>query len=94
MIVEKIKCRKYSSEELVRKGSNGSGNPKYNCKDCGYSGLDLLVYLGSGTKRTLCADDIGAFRDYVRSALCYLQYLISLLSCSISSTIMNSFSNS
>ena len=38
MIVEKIKCRQCNSEELVRNGSNGSGNPKYKCKECGYSG--------------------------------------------------------
>lgn len=42
MIVEKISCRKCGSTNLVRNGSNGSGNPKCKCKDCGFGGVIKL----------------------------------------------------
>jgi len=39
MIKEIIKCRRCHSVNLVRNGSNGVGNPKATCKDCGFSGV-------------------------------------------------------
>jgi len=39
MIVEKLTCRKCSSENIVRNGSNSAGNPKSKCKDCGFGGV-------------------------------------------------------
>ena len=39
MITESLKCRKCGSSNLVRNGSNGVGNPKSKCKDCGFSGV-------------------------------------------------------
>lgn len=39
MITESLKCRKCGSSKLVRNGSNGVGNPKSKCKDCGFSGV-------------------------------------------------------
>lgn len=39
MIVEIKTCTKCDSSNLVKNGSNGVGNPKYKCKDCGFSGV-------------------------------------------------------
>ncbi len=33
-----LRCAKCDSPNLVKNGSNGAGNPKYKCKDCGYGG--------------------------------------------------------
>jgi len=32
-------CRKCGSEHIVKNGSNGSGDPKYPCKNCGFGGV-------------------------------------------------------
>jgi len=39
MIVEKLRCRKCASTNIVRNGSNSAGNPKTKCKDCGFGGV-------------------------------------------------------
>jgi transposase-like protein len=39
MITQRLKCRKCGSENLIKNGSNGVGNPKSKCKDCGFSGV-------------------------------------------------------
>lgn len=39
MITESKKCRSCGSTNLVKNGSNGVGNPKSKCKDCGFSGV-------------------------------------------------------
>lgn len=39
MISEVKSCKKCSSTELVRNGSNAVGNPRYKCKSCGFSGV-------------------------------------------------------
>jgi insertion element IS1 protein InsB len=36
-------CHKCGSEHLVKNGSNGSGNPKYKCKACGFGGVFQTV---------------------------------------------------
>lgn len=38
MIATNLTCAKCASEQLIKNGTNGGGNPKYKCKDCGYSG--------------------------------------------------------
>ena len=38
MITTALQCFKCDSTNLVKNGTNGSGNPKYKCKDCGYGG--------------------------------------------------------
>jgi transposase-like protein len=39
MIAAVHHCRKCQSAKLVKNGSNNVGNPKYKCKDCGFSGV-------------------------------------------------------
>jgi transposase-like protein len=39
MIAEVKCCAKCQSTNLVKNGSNGVGNPKYKCKDCGFGGV-------------------------------------------------------
>ena len=39
MIVTAHQCRRCHSENIVKNGYNGSGNPKYKCKDCGFGGV-------------------------------------------------------
>ena len=39
MITKALTCRKCGSTNLVKNGSNGVGNPKSKCKDCGFSGV-------------------------------------------------------
>jgi len=39
MITSKITCRKCGSSNLVKNDSNGVGNLKSKCKDCGFSGV-------------------------------------------------------
>jgi transposase-like protein len=39
MVAEHKTCRKCHSHNIVRYGSNNSGNPKYKCKDCGFGGV-------------------------------------------------------
>ncbi len=38
MIATNLRCAKCDSDQLVRNGTNGGGNPKYKCKACGYGG--------------------------------------------------------
>ena len=39
-MVEGVKnCRKCGSNLVVKNGCNASGNPKYRCKACGFSGV-------------------------------------------------------
>lgn len=38
MVLEKKYCHKCGSDQIVKNGCNGSGNPKYKCKACGFSG--------------------------------------------------------
>ncbi len=39
MVTETRVCHKCQSLNLVKNGSNGVGNPKYKCKDCGFGGV-------------------------------------------------------
>ncbi len=32
-------CNRCGSANIVKNGSNGSGNPKYKCKDCRFGGV-------------------------------------------------------
>lgn len=50
MITESLKCRKCGSSNLVRNGSNGVGNPKSKCKDCGFSGVIKTKRVDEATK--------------------------------------------
>lgn len=43
MVIERKCCHKCSSEQIVKNGSNGSGNPKYKCKSCGFGGVFQTV---------------------------------------------------
>lgn len=43
MVIEKKCCHKCGSEQIVKNGSNGSGNPKYKCKSCGFGGVFQTV---------------------------------------------------
>jgi len=38
LIITALPCAQCASTNLVKNGTNGSGNPKYKCKDCGYGG--------------------------------------------------------
>ncbi|RMG87913.1 MAG: IS1 family transposase [Bacteroidetes bacterium] len=38
MITTTLHCAKFDSINLIKNGTNGAGNPKYKCKDCGYGG--------------------------------------------------------
>ena len=33
------KCRRCGSKELIKNGTNGSGNAKYRCKTCTHNGV-------------------------------------------------------
>ncbi len=55
MITTQLVCRKCDSENLVRNGSNGSGNPKSKCKDCGFSGVISSKRVSEWTKDLACA---------------------------------------
>lgn len=39
MVTETKVCKKCGSSNITRNGSNGVGNPKYKCKDCGFGGV-------------------------------------------------------
>ena len=39
MITENFNCRKCQSADVVKNGSNASGNPKFKCNDCGFTGV-------------------------------------------------------
>ena len=39
MVSKLYTCKKCSSTNIVKNGSNSSGNPKYKCKDCGFGGV-------------------------------------------------------
>jgi transposase-like protein len=43
MVTEVKCCQKCGSEHIVKNGSNGSGNPKYKCKACGFGGVFQTV---------------------------------------------------
>ncbi len=43
MVTEHKCCHKCGSEHIVKNGSNGSGNPKYKCKACGFGGVFQTV---------------------------------------------------
>jgi transposase-like protein len=43
MVTELKCCQKCGSEHIVKNGSNGSGNPKYKCKACGFGGVFQTV---------------------------------------------------
>jgi len=36
-------CQKCGSSQIVKNGSNSSGNPKYKCKSCSFSGVFQTV---------------------------------------------------
>ena len=50
MIAEVKACKKCGSEQLVRNGSNGVGNPRYKCKACGFSGVITTRRYDEATK--------------------------------------------
>lgn len=39
MVTEHKVCHKCHSVHIVKNGSNGVGNPKYKCKNCGFGGV-------------------------------------------------------
>jgi insertion element IS1 protein InsB len=43
MVTEVKCCHKCGSEHIVKNGTNGSGNPKYKCKACGFGGVFQTV---------------------------------------------------
>ncbi len=53
MIVKTIKCRKCGSANLIKNGTNGVGNPKSKCKDCGFSGVLQLQTADASTKEKI-----------------------------------------
>lgn len=53
MIVTKIRCRECGSTNLVKNGSNGVGNPKSKCKDCGFSGVLHRKTADESTKKKI-----------------------------------------
>jgi transposase-like protein len=48
-------CRKCGSTDIVRNGSNGSGNPKYKCNCCGSGGVFASKRKPEGEKDKLVA---------------------------------------
>lgn len=50
MISTNLTCGKCGSDHLVRNGTNGSGNPKYKCKACGYGGAIQSKRVSEETK--------------------------------------------
>ncbi|MGB1206927.1 MAG: hypothetical protein ACPG5B_14875 [Chitinophagales bacterium] len=53
MITNKATCRKCNSTNLVKNGSNGVGNPKSKCKDCGFSGVIQTKRIDEATKEKI-----------------------------------------
>jgi transposase-like protein len=39
MVIEHKCCAKCGSDQIVKNGTNGVGNPKYKCKSCGFGGV-------------------------------------------------------
>jgi len=39
MVFEKKSGQKWGSDQIIKNGSNGVGNPKYKCKACGFGGV-------------------------------------------------------
>ena len=39
MVTENKCCKKCGSPNITKNGSNGVGNAKYKCKDCGFGGV-------------------------------------------------------
>ena len=39
MVTEQKCCHKCGSNQIVKNGTNGVGNPKYKCKSCGFGGV-------------------------------------------------------
>jgi len=39
MVIEKKCCHRCGSDQIVKNGYNGVGNPKYKCKSCGFGGV-------------------------------------------------------
>lgn len=50
MVTQTLKCRRCDSTNLVRNGSNGVGNPKTKCNDCGFSGVIKTKRADEATK--------------------------------------------
>lgn len=43
MVIERKCCHQCGSDQIVKNGSNGAGNPKYKCKTCGFGGVFQTV---------------------------------------------------
>ena len=53
MVIEKKCCHKCSSEQIVKNGSNGSGNLKYKCKSCGFGRVFQTVRTSEEFRETV-----------------------------------------
>jgi len=53
MVTKTLSCRKCGSTNLVKNGSNGVGNPKSKCKDCGFSGVIQTKRVDEATKQKI-----------------------------------------
>ena len=53
MVTKAICCKKCGSDSIVKNGSNGSGNPKYKCKSCGFGGVFESKRKSEATKELL-----------------------------------------
>ena len=53
MVLEKKCCRKCGSDQIVKNGSNGVGNPKYKCKACGFGGVFQTMLPSEEFKETV-----------------------------------------
>ena len=53
MVIEKKCCRKCGSDQIVKNGSNGVGNPKYKCKACGFGGVFQTMLPSEEFKETV-----------------------------------------
>lgn len=53
MIAQNLTCRKCGSEKLIKNGTNGAGNPKSKCKNCGFSGAINPKRVDESTKELI-----------------------------------------
>ena len=69
MILEKKRCRKCDSDQIVKNGSNGVGNPKYKCKACGFGGVFKSRQPSEETKELLlkAAEERSSARGLART---------------------------
>lgn len=69
MVTEHRTCRECQSANIVKNGSNSSGNPKYKCKDCGFGGVFETVRKSEEFKETVvrAAQERSSLRGLART---------------------------